>query len=121
MSRPSPLIEIHNAIWTVVAIPMGFAGGVFVLPGLEVLPGLLLLAVSGALIVYIARLSRGDRLAWMAGLAAHTVLVLAAPLYIPRWPDLLAIPLAAASLYSAIVLLLHREAWPSRAHETAPA
>lgn len=119
MDRTPGMLEVHYALWGVLSIPLGFVGLVFVLPGLQPLIGLIFLAASGLLVVYVAKLSLGSLWAWRAGVAAHGMLVLAAPVYIPAWPDLLAVPLAAASLYSVVVLTVGRSRWDTLRHEKA--
>ena len=111
MDRIPALVEIHLALWAVTSIPLGFAGLVFVLPGLGFLTGAILLGLSGALVGYVVALARRRRRAWVAGLLVHAVLVLASPLYIDAWPTWLALPLALANVYSAVVLLAHRRFW----------
>ncbi len=74
-------------------------------------PGGILLAVAGLLIVYISRLTRHERVAWLLGTILHAVMVAGAAYYLPRWPVLLAAPLALANLYSLIVLVMYREIW----------
>lgn len=111
MERTPALVEIHYALWGVLTIPFGLAGMVFIVPGLMPGPGLVLLALSGLFVLYVSRLSRGSRAAWGLGLLAHAILVVAAPFYIGPWPNLLAIPLAIASLYSVLVLLRYRALW----------
>jgi hypothetical protein len=56
-------------------------------------------------------LTRLKRAAWLIGLVAHTVVLLAAFYYVPRWPTLLGMPLALANAYSLVVLLLYRSLW----------
>lgn len=111
MDRAPAALELHYAIWGVLSIPFGFIGLVFVLPGLQPLPGAIFLALSGVVVVYVIGLVRGSRNAWLLGTAVHAVLLLAAAYYLPRWPALLAWPLALANLYSLAVLLLYRARW----------
>ena len=113
MNRSYPLVEIHYAFWAVLSVPLGFAGLFFVFPGLNFTIGVPLLAISGLLIYYIAHLTRMSRVAWLAGVAGHGALLLAAAYYVPRWPLLLGVPLAAANLYSVLVLLVRRRLWMS--------
>lgn len=111
MDRAPAALELHYAIWSVLSIPFGFIGLVYLLPGLQPVPGAVFLALSGAVVVYVTGLVRRSRTAWLLGTAAHAVLLLAAAYYLPRWPTLLAWPLALANLYSLGVLLLYRDRW----------
>lgn len=111
MSRSYPLVEIHYALWAVLAVPLGFAGLFFVLPGLMFAVGLTLLAVSGVLLLYVSYLTRFSRTAWLGGVVGHALLLAAAFYYLPRWPILLGVPLALANLYSLAVLLIRRGLW----------
>jgi hypothetical protein len=104
-------VEIHYALWAVLAVPLGFAGVFFAVPGLQFAMGLSLLAVAGALLFYISYLTRLSRAAWWAGVVGHALLLAAAVHYVPRWPILLGVPLALANLYSLAVLLVRRELW----------
>lgn len=111
MNRSYPLVEIHYALWAVFSVPIGFAGMFFLIPGLILQWGLLLLAVSGLLVFYVSRLTRHQRAAWLLGLALHAALLVAAIYYIPRWPPLLGVPLALANVYSLFVLSVYRGLW----------
>lgn len=111
MGRSYPLVEIHYALWAVLAVPLGFAGLFFAVPGLMFAIGLALLAVSGALLFYISYLTRFSRAAWLGGVVGHALLLAAAVYYVPRWPILLGVPLALLNLYSLAVLLVRRELW----------
>lgn len=111
MTRVPALVEVHYALWGVLAIPIGFAGLFYLVPGLLIKEGALLLAIAGFLLFYVSGLTRYRRSAWLMGLIVHAAFTFGAYLYIPRWPDLLAVPLALASLYSLIVLLLNRRLW----------
>ena len=48
---------------------------------------------------------------WLFGLVLHAGLVIGAFYYVPLWPDLLAVPLAVANLYSLLVLAVHHNLW----------
>jgi hypothetical protein len=120
MDRIPTLVEIHLALWAVTSIPLGFAGLVFVLPGLGFVTGAILLGLSGALVVYVVGLARRERRAWLVGLLFHAVLVLASPLYIDAWPTWLALPFALANVYSAVVLLAHRRFWTAETTTPEP-
>lgn len=111
MNRSYPLVEIHFALWAVLSVPLGFAAMFFLVPGLMLEWGIPLLAVSGLLVFYVSMLTRLKRAAWLIGLVAHVVVLLAAFYYVPRWPTLLGMPLALANAYSLIVLLLYRSLW----------
>lgn len=111
MDRSHPLVEIHYALWAVLAVPLGFAGMFFVVPGLIFDVGLTLLAVSGLLIFYVAKLTQRARAAWLLGVIGHAALLVAAVYYVPRWPTLLGVPLALTNLYSLVVLLAYRRIW----------
>ena len=117
MNRSYPLVEIHYALWTVLSVPLGFAGVFFLAPGLILDWGFGLLAVSGLLVFYVSKLTRGSRAAWLFGVVAHALVLLAAAYYVPRWPALLGLPLAMASAYSLIVLVLYRRLWTEPADE----
>jgi hypothetical protein len=67
------------------------------------------------LIVYIAKLTRLSRGAWFFGIALHALVLAGGAYYLPRWPLLLGVPLAAANLYSLIVLLAYRRLWSGSA------
>jgi hypothetical protein len=110
MVRTSPLVEIHYALWGVLAVPLGFAG-VFFLMGLLLVQGFVLMAVAGAILFYINDLTRLRRSAWMLGLFVHAALLVGAIYYVPRWPQLLGVPLAVLNLYSLSVLLVYRSLW----------
>ena len=119
MERTPALVEIHYALWAVLAVPIGFAG-VFFLFGLLLVEGTILLGIAGFCIGYVAKLSQRARLAWLLGLVVHTALLAGAAYYVPRWPELIAVPLALLNLYSLVVLLVYRSAWTSAA-EPQPA
>lgn len=110
-NRTSPLVEIHFALWAVLAVPIGFAGLFFLLPGLMLVEGIALLAIAGILLAYIWNLTQYRRGAWLFGLLLHAGLLIGAFFYVPLWPDLLAIPLALVNLYSLLVLAVHRNLW----------
>jgi len=111
MNRSYPLVEIHFAFWTVLSVPLGFAGTFFLFPGLVLEWGVALLGLSGLLVFYVSKLTRGTRAAWLLGLIGHGLLLVAAVYYVPRWPALLGFPLALANLYSLIVLVVYRRLW----------
>lgn len=111
MTRSYPLVEVHYALWAVLALPLGFAGLFYVFPGLDFAYGVPLLALAGLLLLYVSWLTRHSRAAWLLGVVAHAVLLAAAVYYVPRWPALLAWPLALVNLYSLVVLLVHRRLW----------
>jgi hypothetical protein len=113
MNRSYPLVEIHFALWAVLSVPLGFAAMFFLVPGLMLEWGIPLLAISGLLVFYVSMLTRLKRAAWLIGLVAHAVVLLAAFYYVPRWPTLLGLPLALANAYSLMVLLLYRSLWTS--------
>ncbi len=111
MSRSNAWVEIHFALWAVLTVPLGFAGLFFLVPGLMLGIGLALEAVAGMLILYISRLTRYSRAAWLFGLLLHAGALAAAAYYVPRWATLIGVPLALANLYSLIVLLANRRLW----------
>ena len=111
MNRSYALVEIHFALWAVLSVPLGFAAMFFLVPGLMLEWGIPLLAISGLLVFYVSMLTRLKRAAWLIGLVAHAVVLLAAFYYVPRWPTLLGLPLALANAYSLMVLLLYRGLW----------
>ncbi len=111
MDRSYPLVDVHFALWAVLSVPLGFAGMFFLVPGLILGWGVLLLSISNLLVFYVSKLVQGKRAAWLLGLIAHALLLMAALYYVPRWPPLLAVPLALANLYSLIVLLAYRKLW----------
>ncbi len=111
MNRSYTLLEIHYALWAVLAVPIGFAGMFFLIPGLIFEIGIPLLVIAAILIVYVAKLTQGVRAAWLFGLAVHALLVIGAVYYIPRLPTILGLPLVIANLYSLIVLLVYRKLW----------
>ena len=115
MNRSYAFVEIHFALWTVLSVPLGFAGTFFLVPGLILEWGVTLLAVSGLLVFYVSKLTRGTRAAWLLGLIGHGLLLLAAVYYVPHWPTLLSVPLALANLYSLIVLVAYRRLWSETA------
>ena len=110
MRQTSPLVEIHYALWGVLSVPLGFAA-VFFLMGLLLVQGLVLEAIAGIILLYIANLTRLRRSAWLFGLLLHAALLVAAIYYVPRWPLLLGVPLAILNLYSLVVLLVYRALW----------
>lgn len=111
ITRSYPLVEIHFALWGVLSVPLGFAGLFFAVPGLKFAIGVSLLAISGLLIFYVIGLTRWNRVVWILGVIAHALLLAGAIYYVPRWPALLAWPLAVANLYSLGVLLVYRRLW----------
>ncbi len=117
MDRSYPLVEIHYALWTVLSVPLGFAGLFFLVPGLTLEWGLGLLAVSGLLVFYISKLARGSRATWLFGIVAHALVLLTAVYYVPRWPTLLGVPLAVANAYSLTILVVYRSLWTEPADE----
>ena len=120
MSRTPALVEIHYALWGVLAVPIGFAGTFFVM-GLFFVWALVLLTTATLLILYVTKLSRRVRIAWLLGVIAHAALLVAALYYVPHWPQLLAIPLALLNLYSLGVLLFYRAFWNAPMHAAAEA
>ena len=110
MKQSHALVEIHYALWVVLSLPLGLAGMFFFL-GLMLVEGFVLEAISATLYLYIARLTRMQRGAWLIGLLLHGALVLGAAYYVPRLPSLLGVPLAVLNLYSLIVLLVYRKLW----------
>ncbi len=119
MIRTPALVEIHYALWAVLAVPFGFAGMVFVFPGLIFLKGAILLGISVFLILYVSRLTRFERGMWVLGIAVHVIVLAGAIYYVPRWPVWLGIPLALANLYSVGVLLVYRGLWSGSAEPEA--
>jgi hypothetical protein len=115
MNRSYPLVDIHYALWAVLAVPIGFAGMFFLVPGLILSWGFGLLALSGLLVTYVWKQVHGSRAAWLLGTLAHLALLIAAAYYVPRWPTLLGAPFALANLYSLIVLLAYRKVWTTPA------
>lgn len=113
--RTFPLVEVHFALWAVLSVPLGFAGLFFLLPGLMLVEGITLQAIAGTLLVYIWNLTHYRRAAWLFGLVLHAGLVIGAFYYVPLWPDLLAVPLAVANLYSLLVLAVHHNLWTAGA------
>lgn len=111
IKRSYPLVEVHFALWAVLTVPLGFAGLFFLLPGLMLVEGFVLQAIAGMLLAYIWHLTQYRRGAWLFGLLLHAGLLVGAFYYIPLWPDLLAIPLALANLYSLLVLAIYRRLW----------
>ncbi len=111
MTRTPALVEIHYALWAVLALPFGFAGLFFFFPGLNFVTGAILMGIAGFLLLYVTRLTRGERWAWLVGVLGHTAGVIAALYYVPRWEPWLAYPFLAASLYSVIVLAVNRGLW----------
>jgi hypothetical protein len=109
--KSNAFIEIHFAIWGVLAVPLGFAGTFFLVPGLIFEWGIPLLAIAGLLIGYVANLTQMKRAAWLFGLIFHAFLLLAGAYYLPRWPVLLSVPLALANVYSLVVLAVYRNLW----------
>ena len=53
MIRTPALVEIHYAVWAVLAIPLGLAGTFFLMPGLLFMQAGILLTAAGLLIFYI--------------------------------------------------------------------
>ncbi len=122
-NRSYPLVEVHFALWAVLTVPIGFAGLFFLLPGLMLVEGIVLQAIAGMLLAYVWNLTQYRRGAWLFGLLLHSALLVGAfYYYVPLWPDLLAIPLALANLYSLLVLAVHRRLWSAgRRRELSPA
>ncbi len=110
-TRSYPLVEVHFALWAVLTVPIGFAGLFFLLPGLMLVEGIVLQAIAGTLLAYVWHLTQYRRAAWLFGLLLHSALLIGAFYYVPIWPDLLAVPLALANLYSLLVLAVHRRLW----------
>ena len=119
MDRTPAPVEIHYALWGVLAVPLGFAGTFYII-GLIWGWAFGLLAISALCVVYVSKLSRGARAAWLLGILAHLALLLAGAYYIPRWPALLAWPLFLLNLYSLGVLVVYRARWATPARGTAP-
>ncbi len=118
MIRTPALVEIHYAVWAVLAIPLGLAGTFFLMPGLLFVQAGILLTAAGLLIFYIAWLTRGDRRPWMIGVLLHLAGLAAAAYYLPRWESWLGIPFALANFYSLAVLLIYRKYWTGAAAAT---
>lgn len=115
INRSYPLVEVHFALWAVLTVPIGFAGLFFLLPGLMLVEGIVLQAIAGMLLAYVWNLTQYRRGAWLFGLLLHSALLVGAFYYVPLWPDLLAIPLALANLYSLAVLAIYRRLWSAGA------
>ncbi len=111
MNRTPALVEIHYALWAVLAVPLGFASLFFIFPGLIFREGMILGGAAGFLLFYISWLTRMGKGAWLLGVVFHAAVLIAAVYYIPRWPSLLAYPLALANLYSLAVLIANRGLW----------
>jgi hypothetical protein len=105
------LVEVHYAFWGVMTVPLGFAGLFFLVPGLLLVEGFILLAIAGVLLLYIVNLTRLRRVAWLVGLLLHLTAAIAAIYYVPRWPTLVGVPLLVVNLYSLIVLAMYRRLW----------
>lgn len=119
MERTPAPVEIHYALWGVLSVPLGFAGAFYVI-GLMWVHALVLMAISMLCVVYVSKLSQGSRAAWLLGGLLHGALLAGAAYYVPRWPSLLAVPLALLNLYSLGVLLLYRRLWPAPARGAEP-
>ncbi len=102
-----------------LTVPIGFAGLFFLVPGLIFEIGIPLEIIAGLLIAYIWNLTQFRRGAWLFGVALHAALVAGAFFYIPLWPDLLAVPLALANLYSLLVLVAYRSLWTGARQQPA--
>ncbi|UCF18385.1 MAG: hypothetical protein JSU87_10555 [Gemmatimonadota bacterium] len=111
MQRSYPLVEIHYAIWAVLTVPLGFAGLFFLIPGLILEVGIPLLAIAALLLAYVGKLTQFKRRAWLLGLALHAIVLVAGVYYLPRWPQLLSVPLMAINVYSLVVLVVYRRLW----------
>lgn len=111
MNRTPALVEIHYALWAVLAVPLGFASLFFIFPGLIFREGMILGGAAGFLLFYISWLTRMGKGAWLLGVVFHAAVLVGAVYYIPRWPSLLAYPLALANLYSLAVLIANRGLW----------
>ena len=111
MNRTPALVEIHYALWAVLAVPLGFASLFYIFPGLIIREGIILGGAAGFLLFYISRLTRMGKGAWLLGVGFHAAVLIAAVYYIPRWPSLLAYPLALANFYSLAVLIAYRGLW----------
>ena len=111
MNRTPALVEIHYALWAVLAVPLGFASLFFIFPGLIFREGMILGGAAGFLLFYISWLTRMGKGAWLLGVVFHAAVLVGAVYYIPRWPSLLAYPLALANFYSLAVLIANRGLW----------
>ncbi len=111
MQRSYPWVEIHYAVWAVLAVPLGFAGLFYLIPGLILEIGIPLLAVAALLLAYVGKLTQYNRAAWLLGLTLHAIILLAGVYYVPRWPLLLSLPLMLINVYSLAVLLVYRRLW----------
>ena len=115
MQKAPLLVELYLGIWGALAIPLLFAGLVFLVPGFYGVTGGALLAIALAILVYLWFLTQPDRRAWNAGVAVHLLLLPICGYYVMRGPAGLAWPALVLNAYSVIVLVAYRRRWTDAA------
>lgn len=111
MQRSPLWVELYLGIWGALAIPLLFAGLVFLVPGFYGLTGGALLAIAIGILAYLWFLTRPDRRAWNAGVALHLLLFPICGFYVVQGPRGLAWPALVLNVYSLIVLVAYRRLW----------
>ncbi len=118
--QKAPLwVELYLAIWAALAIPLLFAGVVFLVPGFDVVVGVALLGITGIDLAYLWLLTRPYRRAWYFGVAAHLALIPVSAYFVQAGPRALAAPALALNALSLVVLLAYRRVWLAEASAEA--
>ena len=115
MQRAPLPVELYLGAWAALAIPLGFAGLVFLVPGFYPVQGAVLLALAAGIVAYLWFLAKPEPRAWWIGLAGHLVAAGLAALHVTDGPAALAVPALALNALSLLVLLAYRRLWATAA------
>lgn len=111
MQRAPLWVEVYLGVWGALAIPLLFAGVVFLVPGFYLFTSLALLGIVAIDLGYLWFLAKPDRRAWYFGVAVHLLLIPVSAYYVKAGPVGLAAPALVLNALSALVLLTHRRVW----------
>lgn len=111
MQRAPLLVELYLGVWGALAIPLIFAGVVFLVPGFYPLIGSAILGIVAVDIAYLWLLAKPDRRAWYFGVAMHLLLIPVSAYYVKAGPVGLALPALILNALSVLVLVAYRRVW----------
>lgn len=120
MQRAPLLVELYFGVWGALAIPILFAGLVFLVPGLYPLIGSALLGIVAVDLAYLWLLAKPDRRAWTFGVSIHLLLIPVSAYYVKAGPVGLAFPALILNVLSVLVLLAYRQVWLGQPLQEAP-